>query len=106
MVCDEVCPFDAIHFKQEPGIKVAVPHVIEDKCAGCGYCENACPVRNEAAIFVIPMGELRPTKGDYETEAKARGLDLKLRPKTAAGYPDQGQEPTGADDLPPGFDAG
>ena len=34
MVCDEVCPYDAIEFLNEKGKTVPVPHVLEDKCAG------------------------------------------------------------------------
>jgi ferredoxin-type protein NapF len=63
MVCDEVCPYDAISFQKEKDTKVPVPHVIENKCAGCGYCEHFCPVQNQAAIVVTPMDALRIKQG-------------------------------------------
>lgn len=82
MVCDEVCPFDAVEFMKEPGNPVPVPHVIENKCAGCGYCEHFCPVRNRAAIVVTPMGALRLAGSEsHETVAKGRGLVLRLKPR-------------------------
>ncbi len=81
MVCDEVCPYDAIEFLKEEGSKVPVPHVLEHKCAGCGYCEHFCPVQHQAAIVVTPMDALRIEKGSYEVEAKQKGFQLQLKPK-------------------------
>ncbi len=104
MVCDEVCPYDAIDFKRQPGNPYAVPHVNEDRCAGCGFCEHYCPVRSRAAIVVIPQGELRLVRGAYEPAARRKGLLLQLKPKKQAsggGYPVQ-PAPTG--DSAPGFD--
>ncbi|MCP3876298.1 MAG: 4Fe-4S dicluster domain-containing protein [Desulfobacteraceae bacterium] len=80
MVCDEVCPYDAIEFEKEKNNPVPVPHVIENKCAGCGYCEHFCPVRNKAAIVVTPMDALRINHGKYEDEARLRGFKLQLKP--------------------------
>ena len=80
MVCDEVCPYDAIDFLMEKGNKVPVPHVIENRCAGCGYCEHFCPVQNQAAIVVTPMDELRMNQGKYETQARNKGFILQLEP--------------------------
>lgn len=79
MVCDEVCPYDAIEFSNEKESKVPVPHVIENKCAGCGYCEHFCPVRNQAAIEVTPMDALRMNQGKYEPEARRKGYKLQLK---------------------------
>ena len=102
MVCDEVCPFDAIEFKKEPDNPVAVPHVIEDKCAGCGKCEHFCPVKNRAAIVVSTMGEIRLAEGSYQEYAVSRGLNLTLKPEgPAPGYPPSEEPP--AQDLAPGF---
>ena len=87
LVCDEVCPFDAIDLVQQEGHAVAVPRVSENKCAGCGYCERACPVESQAAITVSPMGALRLSEGSYEAQARQQGLSLVLaakRPKTQA----------------------
>ncbi|MDZ7698478.1 MAG: 4Fe-4S binding protein [Deltaproteobacteria bacterium] len=104
MVCDEVCPYDAIQFKKQPGNPVAVPHVIENDCAGCGYCEHYCPVQNQAAIVVTAMGEIRIKQGNYEAEGRSRGLTLTLKPKSKTPY---GQMPTTVDTpegFAPGFD--
>jgi ferredoxin-type protein NapF len=81
MVCDEVCPYDAIAFRKEAGNPVPVPHVMEHKCAGCGYCEHFCPVQNRAAIVVTPMDALRIDRGSYEAEAKQKGFELRLKPE-------------------------
>ncbi len=80
MVCDEVCPYDAIDFSNKKGNKIPVPHVIENKCAGCGYCEYFCPVQNQAAILVTPMDALRINYGVYETYARHKGFMLQLKP--------------------------
>jgi len=104
MVCDEVCPFDAIEFLREKDNKVPVPHVIENKCSGCGYCEHFCPVRNQAAIEVTPMDALRINQGDYKEEAQLMGFKLRLKEvqgqetDPVEGYPDM------QDDSAPGFD--
>ncbi|MBW2053771.1 MAG: 4Fe-4S binding protein [Deltaproteobacteria bacterium] len=87
LVCDEVCPFDAVAFKHEPGNPVSVPHVIEDKCSGCGFCEHFCPVQNQAAIFITPMGELRQAKGSYKEQGKRQGLKLSLTSRITYGQP-------------------
>ncbi len=79
MVCDEVCPFNAIVFDKEPGNPVTVPRVLEEKCTGCGYCENHCPVQNKSAIVISPLGELRLEKGSYKAEGKLRGLEISTK---------------------------
>jgi ferredoxin-type protein NapF len=104
MVCDEVCPYDAVSFLKEKDHLVPVPHVLEQKCAGCGYCEHFCPVQNRAAIVVTPMDALRMKKGRYETEARLKGFALQLKPLGQKGvhlgpYPGMEQGPA------PGFDA-
>ncbi|QTA81648.1 4Fe-4S cluster protein [Desulfonema limicola] len=107
MVCDEVCPFNAIEFKKEPGNPFAVPHVKEDKCAGCGYCEHFCPVQNQAAIVISPMGELRLSTPDYEKQGKAGGLDLRLKAGTKDNtLPYSVEEYNDFEDIAPGFDHG
>ena len=103
MVCDEVCPYDAVQFKNEPGNPFAVPHVDMDRCAGCGYCEYHCPVQHQAAIVVQPMGELRLAAGSFEQAARRSGYSLRLKP------PDQKpgsaeSPPSGPDGAAPGFD--
>jgi len=107
LVCDEVCPYDAIDLKPEPGRKVAVPFVVENRCSGCGFCEHHCPVEARPAIVVEPMEALRLSAGSYRQQGRAIGLDLVLRTqKRASGekgavYPlDEYQDGQG---LPPGF---
>jgi len=39
-VCSQVCPTAAMQVKEKQGIVV----VDEEKCIGCGNCEEACPV--------------------------------------------------------------
>lgn len=108
MVCDEVCPFDAIEFVRENGSPVPVPRVLEHKCAGCGYCEHFCPVQHQAAVVVTPMDALRSVKGSFRAEAEAKGFELRLKPlgtaSPATGHTltDDTQEAAGA---APGFDA-
>lgn len=100
MVCDEVCRFNAITFRKSPESSVAVPYIIEEKCSGCGYCEYYCPVQNQKAIIVTPMGELRLAKGSYQAAARAQGLDLSIDAGEQQGYPEvQPGEPGTA----PGF---
>jgi MauM/NapG family ferredoxin protein len=106
LVCDEVCPYDAVEFKPREGSAIFVPHVRENRCQGCGACEKHCPVRPESAIRVAATGEIRLSKGSYEQEATARNLELKLRPKKEMGkadvsYPGQDQKKGPA----PGFTA-
>ncbi|MGM0451600.1 MAG: 4Fe-4S binding protein [Thermodesulfobacteriota bacterium] len=115
MVCDEVCPYDAVNFEKKPDLPHPVPHVVEDKCAGCGYCEHYCPVQNDAAIVVTAMNAFRLQDGDYIREAKNQDMTLQFRaekelvPKTTPdtkqpdGYPSGETSPEG---LPPGFDEG
>lgn len=83
MVCDEVCPYSAVKFRYEPGNPVAVPEILEDRCAGCGYCEHHCPVQNSSAIIVEPMGALRIDRGSYILHGKSQGLKISLKHKHA-----------------------
>lgn len=100
MVCDEVCPYGAIEFSRQPGLKVAAPEVIESKCAGCGYCQRHCPVEGRAAIEVWPTEALRPASGSLSDLARRRGLSLTLRPPGGYAAP---REKGKKDGLPPGI---
>ncbi len=105
MVCDEVCPYDAITFVKEEGTRIPVPHILEHKCAGCGYCEHFCPVRNQAAVVVTPMDALRLARGGYETEAGAKGFELRLAPPGLESSGDQPYPEVHEDSAAPGFDS-
>lgn len=98
LVCDEICPYDAIEFKEVDGRRR--PFVTENRCNGCGYCEHKCPVQGESAIVVVRMGEIRMERGSYVEESRARGLVFRgsREENPAEPYPDS----TGKG-LPPGF---
>lgn len=76
LVCDEICPYNAIVFRTFEGYRR--PVVIASRCNGCGYCEQKCPVQGESAIVVVPNGEIRLKEGSYLQEAKK--LQLQFRP--------------------------
>lgn len=113
LVCDEVCPYGAIELKMVEGQNVAVPFIDAAKCAGCGYCQYHCPIRNQSAIVVTPMDELRLNSGNYPREARQRGLSLHLKPPTSYPAPqnvteggkgeDHSKEEPSPSKLPPGF---
>ena len=52
--CARHCPVAAIHMvkKEINGKTVRIPSVEEEKCIGCGACENLCPSRPISAITV------------------------------------------------------
>ena len=52
--CERHCPTGAIQMIDHEGPKgpVQVPAVDENKCIGCGACENLCPARPFSAIYV------------------------------------------------------
>ncbi|MCE5203162.1 MAG: 4Fe-4S binding protein [Actinomycetia bacterium] len=61
LVCQELCPVvdKAIVFTEDDvvtpageAIVVKRPHVVPDRCIGCGVCEFHCPVPRESAIRV------------------------------------------------------
>jgi len=102
LVCDEVCPYNALEFRRAEGLDVAVPHVIEDKCTGCGWCERHCPVTAVPAIVVEPMGALRLADGSYREAGQSEGLRIERRPKKRHIDP-AAPVRNGGDGLPPGF---
>src|SRR4030066_1135139 len=78
LICDEICPYNAIVFRPVEGYRR--PVVIASKCNGCGFCEQRCPVKGESAIVVVPDGEIRLKEGSYVKEAKKRQLEFKADP--------------------------
>ena len=120
LVCDEVCPYNALSFQAVPDRKNAVPFVVENRCIGCGWCEAKCPVQGAAAIRVNVIGEIRLGSGSYRERARRDGLVFRakdnrvdrLAPETfddkqTGPSPEvpQGRsvEESGNDGLPPGF---
>jgi len=78
LICDEICPYNAIVFRPVEGYRR--PVVIASKCNGCGFCEQRCPVKGESAIVIVPNGEIRLKEGSYVKEAKRLQLDFKPDP--------------------------
>jgi MauM/NapG family ferredoxin protein len=118
LVCDEVCPYNAISFQPVQGLRNAAPVVIENKCSGCGWCENKCPVQGGSAIRVNIIGEIRLASGSYIEKAREYGLSFKTKEtaqdRLAPGTFDAPgsaveqapySDPSGiqGEELPPGF---
>ncbi len=78
LICDEICPYNAIVFRPVEGYRR--PVVVASKCNGCGFCEQRCPVQGESAIVVVPNGEIRLKEGSYIKEAKKLELEFKPDP--------------------------
>jgi len=74
LICDEICPYNAIVFRPIDGYRR--PVVIASRCNGCGYCEQRCPVKGESAIVVVTDGEIRLKEGSYVAEAKKLNLEF------------------------------
>jgi polyferredoxin len=80
LICDEQCPYNAIIFKWQEGVRR--PFVVANKCNGCGFCEEKCPVKGESAIVVNPEGEIRLAEGSYQEAAKKLQLEFTEDPGT------------------------
>ncbi len=81
LVCDEVCPYSAISFERVEGLQNPAPVVHENRCLGCGWCENKCPVNSISAIRVAPIGEIRLSEGSYTEKAERAGMVFKKKDK-------------------------
>jgi MauM/NapG family ferredoxin protein len=118
LVCDEVCPYNAVSFRPVPERRNAAPFVIENRCLGCGWCELRCPVKGAAAIRVNIIGEVRLASGSYVQKAREYGLVFKakdnsvdrLAPGTFEGAlpaptkkTPKSPRPPEREKLPPGF---
>ncbi len=62
IVCEEMCPIadKAVQLEEKEVwaedntlVTIQLPHVLRDRCIGCGICEYKCPVNGEAAIRVF-----------------------------------------------------
>jgi len=115
LICDECCPYNAIFFRPAPDRRNGVPEVAANKCTGCGWCENKCPVEGTSAIRVNVIGEVRLETGSYREKAAEYGFEFKtvdkdkdrLAPGTFEdpGRPDtqDGRPSPPGEDLPEGF---
>jgi len=81
IVCEEWCPTSpkTIYLREEVtynrhGDKVTLkrPYIDPDLCIGCGACEYACPVADEAAIYVTSVGESRSPDNQILLQRKVR----------------------------------
>jgi polyferredoxin len=77
-ICDEQCPYNAIVYRWKDGFRR--PFVIDNKCNGCGFCEQACPLQGESAIQVTAQNEIRLESGSYVRKAEELKLKLKEDP--------------------------
>lgn len=82
LVCDEVCPYNALSFRPVPGLRNAAPFVLENRCTGCGWCESKCPVNGASAIRVNIIGELRLSAESYVETARERGFEFRPKDKS------------------------
>jgi MauM/NapG family ferredoxin protein len=81
LVCDEVCPYNAItaYMVETTKGRFKVPVVDEDLCLGCGMCEQHCPVFDTAAIVIYKFGENRRATGPYATDVRKKVVLEKRR---------------------------
>jgi MauM/NapG family ferredoxin protein len=109
LICDEICPYNAISSQFVADHPVTVPVIDENKCNGCGYCENKCPVVGESAILVEPLGEVRLAAGSYREKAKELGLVFHAKTEVRDDFilesvkGKEGQVKPEEKPLPPGF---
>ncbi len=63
LVCNEQCSYQAV-----VGDEKKRPSVKEEKCTGCGICENKCPVEGESAIIVYTSGVQKKITPEAQTK--------------------------------------
>ncbi len=63
LVCNEQCSYHAV-----VGDEKKRPSVKEEKCTGCGICENKCPVEGESAIIVYTSGVQKKITPEAQTK--------------------------------------
>ncbi len=78
LICDEICPYNAIVFRTIDGYRR--PVIVASRCNGCGFCEERCPVRGDSAIVVLADGEIRLKEGSYMAEAQRLNLEFVPNP--------------------------
>ncbi|NLE77544.1 MAG: 4Fe-4S dicluster domain-containing protein [Chloroflexi bacterium] len=69
IVCEEMCPIpqkaivlEEVDTEDALGRPVTVkrPHVVRERCIGCGICEFKCPLNGESAIRVYVPNDVTP----------------------------------------------
>jgi MauM/NapG family ferredoxin protein len=83
LVCDEVCPYNAVSFRPVQDRRNAVPFVVSNRCTGCGWCESKCPVEGVSAIRVNIVGEVRLADGSYVEKAQEYGFVFRTKDNSA-----------------------
>ncbi len=83
LVCYEHCPYGAIELFDVKGRKQ--PAVDEEKCVGCGQCENRCPIDPEKAITVQRKTWQGPRRAPTAEQLRKREQEVQNRPDTGAG---------------------
>ena len=103
LVCDEVCPYNAIEPRVIETTKglFTVPVVYQDYCLGCGMCEQHCPVSGTAAIVVYTFGEQRLASGNYTTEREKK--QIRDRRRKSDSHLSVGTVTGDGHDMPVGF---
>jgi len=98
LVCDEVCPYNAItaYVVETTKGKFKVPVVDEDLCLGCGMCEQHCPIFDTAAIVVYKFGENRQLNGQYANALQKKAI-LEKRRASDSKYLGKNSAPATAD---------
>lgn len=98
LVCDEVCPYNAIsaYVVETTKGRFKVPVVDETLCLGCGMCEQHCPIFDTAAIVVYKFGENRIATGPYANAEQKRLILEKRRSSDSKqlGVSDDGASPS------------
>jgi len=100
LVCDEICPNNAISAARDDDHSVSMPLVHATRCVGCGTCEEACPVLGDAAIQIHNHSEMRLSSGSYIAEAKARGYHFSGGGGIKDEVFDRSQAPSDTSDPP------
>lgn len=101
-VCYRVCPLidKAITLEMRPNTRTGVHAVFEpvvhpDVCTGCGKCEKACVLPDEAAIKVFPVAQATAASAEHYRlgweEKRKRGEALI---QDTIDLPDRGYEPS------------
>ncbi len=80
-LCDEYCPTKAVHAELHPDIPgLYVPYITQDRCIGCGACENVCPAEPIKAIYVDGIKEHGEAKAPGREQGRRK--EEGARPKT------------------------
>jgi len=68
LICYERCRYGAIEADEQ-----GRPHMVPEKCTGCGACQNTCIAEPQKAIIVYPLGHVPEDEGETGGGGKRRG---------------------------------